>query len=212
MNDIHVHPCSSVVPNAPACQLCHDTGWRPSPSGIGVFTCNHGARSTKHEARASFESTATLGSYLATGRSRAGLEFTPDQLSFLRVTQHALGQANALTIEEICRRLAWAFNENNKRSVKGIVEELVVLQGLKVGASRGHKRKWAEGRYETVACGYYWCQTDEEVLASIGPLYAQALSELRRVWSMLGGSAGLHRRLAQEFGQLPLFGETDERN
>jgi len=58
----------------------------------------------------------------------------------------------------------------NERTVKLIVEELIVAHGMRIGASR-----------ELPNAGYYLCANDADIEAAVRPLRSTAESLFRRI-------------------------------
>jgi hypothetical protein len=77
------------------------------------------------------------------------------------------GRTNPISIAEIIR-LAGVEGLTD-RTVKGVVEQLVVTHRCRIGARRDEP------------CGYYWIVDAEDQAAAVSPYKAQILSMLRRL-------------------------------
>jgi len=153
-------------------------------------------------ARLDFVTPSKLQLMLDSGRSvPAGVPLGADELKVLACLRLAFGQGGAVPLKEIGRQTELA-----DRAIKGVVESLRSVHRLDVGACRAYRRS-VGGPQEAQLFGYYWVQTADELLDTVGPYYHQALTMLRTVETMTRGRRGLRRLLAEKFGQLPLFQE-----
>ena len=58
----------------------------------------------------------------------------------------------------------------NDRALKSVVEDLIIRQGMRIGASR-----------ELPNAGYFECVNDEDIESAVRPLRSTAESLLRRI-------------------------------
>ena len=100
---------------------------------------------------------------------------------FLRLLKPHQGKARAVSLGELCERL-----HITPRQCKSLVHNLRLHFSVQIGAERGGEDS-----------GYYLIASAEECAEATGPMYAQAISMLRVVAKMRGGSNQIEQLLQQ---------------
>ena len=106
---------------------------------------------------------------------------TEENKHFLRLLKPHQGKDRAVSLGELCERV-----HITPRQGKLWVHTLRLNFGVQIGSERGGEDS-----------GYYLVATPEECAAATAPMYAQAISMLRVVAKMRGGSNQIEQLLLQ---------------